>query len=85
MTIEHILEALNKQKVRATYGAVGEVLDIIPISVGKLLGQRRPEASWVVSSETGEPTGYSASECHKDLYTNPTILRTREQLLAILK
>ena len=85
MTIEHILEALNKQKIRAKYGAVGQVLGIHPRNVGKLLGQRRPEASWIVSAETGKPSRYPASECHKDLYTNPTILRSGEQLLTILK
>jgi hypothetical protein len=85
MTIDHILAVLNEQKARATYGAVGKVLDIHPRNVGKLLGQRRPEASWVVSAETGKPNGYSPSECHEDLYSNPTVLRTGEQLLAIMK
>jgi len=85
MTIHQILAVLNKQKVRATYGAVGQVLGIFPRNVGKLLGQRRQEASWIVSATSGKPIGYSPSECHEDLYSNPTILRTGEQLLVIMK
>ncbi len=85
MTIDHILAVLNKQKVRATYGAVGQVLGIFPRNVGKLLGQRRPEASWIVSAATDKPIGYSPSECHKDLFSKPAVLRTGESLLAIMK
>lgn len=62
MGIETILEYLNAVPVRATYGAVGEVLGVRPQVVPRLLGARRPEASWVVNGTTGEPTGYAPEE-----------------------
>ena len=47
-TAQAILDALNREKIRATYGAVADVLGIPAGSVGQILGMRRPEASWVV-------------------------------------
>jgi len=83
MTIDQILTALNKRRVRATYGAVGQVLGISARNVGNRLGQRRPEASWVVNAKTGKPSGYLPNECHKDLFSNTTILRTGAQVQAL--
>ena len=62
MTIETILDYLNAVPVRATFGAVGEVLGVRPQAVSRLLGARRPEASWIVNGSTGEPTGYTADQ-----------------------
>src|SRR5210317_1218589 len=84
MTIEKALRALNEHKIRATYGAVGQYLRIPAIAVSNLLGARRPEASWVVSAASGRPTGYEPHECHRDLQWNSDILRSGEQLQALL-
>ena len=62
MTIETILDYLNAVPVRATFGAVGEVLGVRPQAVSRLLGARRPEASWIVNGSTGEPTGYTPDQ-----------------------
>ena len=84
MTIDDILVILNMWKVRATYGAVADVSGKLASSVGSLLGQRRPEASWVVNSKTDRPSGYSPDQCHKDLCSNPIILRTGVDRQAII-
>jgi len=66
-TIDQILEVLNRHRVRATYGAVGDVMRVPAQSVSRWLGKRRPEASWVVAKQTLLPTGYTDDELHPDL------------------
>ena len=65
--LDDILDYLNTEKVRCTYGAVAGLLGIMPISVGSRLGERRREASWIVNGETGRPTGYTPEQIHRDL------------------
>jgi predicted RNase H-like nuclease len=84
MAIDDVLRALNEHKIRATYGAVGQYLGVPAIAVSRLLGARRPEASWVVSAKSGRPTGYGLHECHRDLQSSPDILRSGEQLLPLI-
>jgi hypothetical protein len=79
--LERIVTFLNAQHRRATYGAVGEALDLPPQTVGGMLGQRRPETSWIVSAETLEPTGYEAPEKHADLHEHPDAITTGLELL----
>ena len=62
--LELIISYFNKVKTRCTYGVVAEIIGTNSQSVGKHLGERRPEASWVVNASTGDPTGYSDSEKH---------------------
>jgi len=69
-TLPEILEFLNAEQVRATYSAVGELLGIVPRSMGSQLGPHSPERSWIVSAGTGLPTDYSQDEMH------PSLLRT---------
>ena len=85
MHIERILAALNDQKVRATYSAVGDLLGVHPKLVSQQLGNRRPEASWVVSKSTGMPTGYLDANCHKELQTNPRIIGTADELAELIE
>ena len=84
MIAQQILDALNAARVRATYGAVAQVLGIHPLSVAKHLGVRRPEASWVVSARSGLPSGYAASERHDNLLDNSKIIRTGDELGRLL-
>jgi hypothetical protein len=72
---------LNGEQVRATYGAVAEVLGVIPRSMGALLGPRRPEASWIVSAENGLPTDYSPDEWHPALLSNGDIITNGRTLI----
>src|SRR6266850_2526713 len=46
--LAEILEFLNDEQVRATYGAVAEVLSVILRSMGARLGPHSHEASWIV-------------------------------------
>ena len=56
--LDEILRFLNANQIRATYGAVGEVVGVIPRALGVALGHRCPEASWVVNAANGVPTGH---------------------------
>ena len=78
--VNRILSYLNKIETRCTYGAVAEVLGIPPQSVGRRLGQNRPEASWVVHNKTREPSGYADTEKHPSLRRNQGIIRTGDEL-----
>lgn len=84
MAAEAVLNALNSARLRATYGAVAEFLGVHPRSVSRLLGKRRPKASWVVNSKTGLPSGYSPTEIHPNLLDNPRILRTADELSSLI-
>ena len=74
VTLEEILRFLNDAKVRATYGAVAEVLGVTPRSMGVRLGPRRPDASWIVSAENGLPADYSQDEWHPELLSSGEII-----------
>ena len=78
--VNKILDYLNQTKTRCTYGAVADVLGINSQSVGQQLGKRRPEASWVVNSKTGDPTDYSDDEKHPELYRTDRVIRSAEVL-----
>lgn len=77
---EKILCELSKRKMRATYGAVGCILEVLPQDVGKYLGCRRPKASWVVNKKTRMPTGYEKHEIDPDLCCNPRVIEACDEL-----
>ncbi|GJL67308.1 MAG: hypothetical protein NPIRA05_22790 [Nitrospirales bacterium] len=72
--LDEILSTLGVYRIRATYGAVAEVLGCKPQSVGAALGKRRKEASWIVNAKTGLPTGYATAVMHPQLTTNDHIV-----------
>lgn len=74
-----ILTFLNAHRIRATYKAVAEMAGGSAQSVGGRLGARRIEASWVVNSATGMPSGYSPALLHPALRTTD-IIRTGSEL-----
>ena len=80
ITVDQILYCLESQRIRATYGVVGEVIGRPAQSVGAALGTRRQRASWVVNARTREPTDYDPSEKHPDLYHTSRIIRTADEL-----
>ena len=79
MTIETIVEYLNAVPIRATYGAVGDVLGVRPQVVPRLLGRRRPETSWIVNASTGEPTDHTREQIDPRLARTP-IIRSGDEL-----
>ena len=80
-SLDEILEFLNDEQVRTTYGAVAEVLGVIPRSLGARLGPRRPEASWIVSADSGLPTDYSQDEWHPALMGKGDIIKSGTALI----
>ncbi len=74
-----ILRELSSARQRATYGAVGGLLGRLPRSVMQGL-QRKPAYSWVVLSDTGEPSGYSPAQMDPALKENAHVIREPEEL-----
>ena len=77
-SIDEVLECLNKERIRATYGAVGPVIGCTALEVQDHLQAwnrsrglrpelRHPETSWVVAAASGEPSGYAADQQHPEL------------------
>jgi hypothetical protein len=83
--IDEILRFLNKHEIRVTYGAVGGAIGVIARSVSARLGHRRPEASWIVSADSGLPTGFGCAEMHPALFRRAAIIRTTDQLISLLR
>ena len=78
--LELILDYLNREQRRATYGAVAEVLGIPARSVGQRLGERNMRASWVVSAETGRPSRYQSEQVHPDLMRHAAVITSGAEL-----
>jgi hypothetical protein len=64
--LDEILDLLNRHRQRATYGAVGAIVDR-PASF--LMGGRPRDHrhSWIVNQETELPTGYGPEHMHPEL------------------
>ena len=75
-----VLEYMNEVKTRCTYNAADKALGITTTTLKKLLGERRPETSWFVGLETGEPTGYTDNQKHSELYRTKRIIKSAEVL-----
>ena len=80
-TLDDVLTFLNEEQIRATYGAVGEVIGVSPKALGTSLGPRRPEASWVVSAENGLPADYDQTDWHPALLSRGEIIASGRELL----
>lgn len=80
VALPEVLRCLNDLHVRATYSAVAEVSGIPATVLGGHLGERRAEASWVVSSDTGLPTGYTETDWHPSLFASTEVIRTGTEL-----
>jgi hypothetical protein len=79
--LEEILKFLNDEQLRATDGAVAEVVGVSPRAIGAVLGPHRPEASWVVSAKNGLPADYDQSEWHPALLSRGEIITSGRALL----
>ena len=79
-SIEEILAYLNAERVRCTYEAVSEAIGVPMQSVGRRLGKKRKEASWVVNGGTGEPTDYASEQIHPQLKEKTRIIKTGAEL-----
>src|SRR5262249_20481764 len=79
------VDFLNRKKTRATYEAIADAAEVSPRSVGALLGEKCPRASWVVNKATGEPTGYAEHQKDPDLHRNSEIIMTGAELIRRIK
>jgi hypothetical protein len=82
-TLEDVVRFLNEQKIRATYGAVAEVVGGIAQGIGARLDRlyaKNPQASWVVNAESGLPTGYNLRERHPSLLISTDVITNGGQL-----
>lgn len=78
-TLDQVLDALDRGHQRATYGAVAGFLNAAPRTLMK--GRSRDQRhSWVVSSHSNEPTGYTADQIHPALREHEQVLTTRDEL-----
>ena len=85
VTVHRILDCLNRERIRCTYGAVAEVIGGIPLGVSHYLEARDPRHSWIVNKSSGRPTDYLSSEMHPDLRRTSHIITTGEELQRLLK
>jgi hypothetical protein len=77
--MDQIIDALDRERQRATYGAVAAYLGKAPRTL--MAGRERDQRhSWIVSRKTGTPTGYDPSQMHPELLANDRILETREEM-----
>ena len=79
LTLDQILDALDRGRQRATYGAVAAVLGHTPRTL--MIGRERDQRhSWIVSARSGQPTGYRPDQIHPDLSAHADVLNTKEGL-----
>ena len=82
--LDDVLDLLNRHRQRATYGAVGAVVD----RPATFLMSGRPRNhwhSWIVNQESGLPTGYGEKEMHPELRSSAEVLRMPEELESWLR
>jgi len=72
-SLDGIVQQLDAHRQRATYGAVAELVGVLPR--GLMSGRpKTPRYSWVVAATSGAesrrgfPTGYSVNQIHPDCY-----------------
>jgi hypothetical protein len=80
LTMDQILDALDRNHQRATYGAVAALLGRAPRTLMQGC-ERDRRHSWVVSRKNGEPTGYEASLVHPSLRERERVIETKEELV----
>lgn len=82
-TIDSILEQLDAFHQRATYGAVAGALELSPRSL--MTGRERDQrSSWIVSRQSGQPTGYAPDQIHPELTSRDRVLNNADELRAWL-
>ena len=85
MALHLILDCLNRERIRCTYGAVAALIGGTARGVGQRLEARDPRNSWIVNKATGEPTGYLDCQKHPDLHRTARVITTEEELRELLR
>jgi len=78
-SLDQIVDLLSRNRQRATYGAVAELMGANP---RKLMGGRPKDHpnSWVVAEKDGRPTGYGPEEVDPALIVRMRVINTKEDL-----
>ena len=79
LSLEDVVDFLNRRELRATYGAVAEVVGR-PATFLMSGIPRAPRYSWIVNQKTLVPTGYTEEERHPALTTKSFVIRTGAEL-----
>ena len=78
-SIDTIVDQLDRFRQRATYGAVAGVLKLSPRNL--MSGRSRSQRdSWIVSRDSGTPTGYEPDQVHPEIKSREQILKSAEEL-----
>jgi len=83
-SLEEVIDTLNRFHQRATYGAVGGLLDRNPRNIMSR-SPRDPRHSWVVNQERGKPTGYRKTEIDPDIIERARVITSPEELQVWLR
>jgi len=79
LDLEAVVDFLDRRQLRATYGAVAEVVGR-PATFLMSGIPRAPRYSWIVNQKTLLPTGYTEEQCHSALTKKSLVLRTGTDL-----
>ena len=82
VSLHLILDCLNRERIRCTYGAVAAVIGGVARGVGQRSEAKDPRNSWIVNKETGKPTGCLDSRKHRDLHQKTLTASRRERSCA---
>lgn len=82
LDISTILNTLIENRIRATYAAVAEVLDMSPDALERKLRALGSPGSWVVDEVTGQPR--AEFELADGLFTNSIVIRDAARLRALV-
>jgi hypothetical protein len=78
-SLDDILDALDRHRQRATYGAVAKLVDRPPFFL--MAGRPRDfRHAWVVNAATGVPTNYGPDDMPADLRRRREILSSSRAL-----
>jgi hypothetical protein len=79
LTLDQILDVLERHRQRATFGAVAGILGREPISLfnGYV---RSPKTAWIVSKSTGLPTGTKEEDYPSGLLEKKSVIDAPEEL-----
>ena len=83
LSLDEIVDALDRHHQRATYGAVAGLLGR-PAAFLVTGIPRSPRYSWIVNQKTLVPTGYAAEETHPALRQKSFVLLNEKELRAWL-
>jgi len=84
LTLDHLLDVLERHQQRATYGAVADTLGREPISLFDGY-PRNSKTSWVVSKSTKLPTGTKEADSPPKLLQNEHVIDSAAELRSWLK